>query len=107
MSTLLNSLTVAGETMLLTRTVSGISIHLTTTDASADARAAIRDRPDRSRGAGGDELLDNRWSPRSLCGRTWAATATWPNGGVNILIALVSFVAAAATGVREVSGWDL
>ena len=75
MSTLLNSLTIAGRTMLLTRTNSGISIHLTTTDASADARAAIRDRPDRSRGAGGDELLDNRWSPRSLCGRTWAAMA--------------------------------
>ena len=75
MSTLLNSLTIAGETMLLTRTVSGTSIHLTTTDASADARAAILDRPDGSRGAVPDELLDNRWSPRSLCGRTWAAMA--------------------------------
>jgi len=75
MSTLLNSLTVAGETMLLTRTVSGTSIYLTTTDASGNARAAILDSPDRSRGAVPDELLDKRWSPKSLCGRTWAAMA--------------------------------
>ena len=75
MRTLLNSLTVAGETMLLTRTVSGTSIHLTTTDASGNARAAILDSPDRSPGAVPDELLDKRWSPKSLCGRTWAAMA--------------------------------
>ena len=75
MSTLLNTLTIAGQTMLLTRTNSGTAIHLTTTDASADARAAIRDRPDEPRGAATDELLDRRWSPNSLCGRTWAAVA--------------------------------
>ena len=75
MSTVLNSLTVAGETMLLTQTVSGIAIHLTTSDASGDARAAILDSPDWSRGAVPDELLEKRWSPKLLCGRTWAAMA--------------------------------
>jgi len=74
MSTPLNSLTVAGQTMLLTKTNSGIAIHLTTTDATADARAAIPDRADWTRESVADEL-DRRWSPVSLCGRTWAAMA--------------------------------
>ena len=75
MSAPLNSLTIAGQTMLLTKTPSGIAVHLTTTDATAGARAAIPDCEDWPRKAVTDEMLKKRWSPVSLCGRTWDAVA--------------------------------
>jgi hypothetical protein len=75
MSTPLNSLTVAGQTMLLTKTTSGIAIHLTITDVTDDARAAISDWFESSRNTVTDKMLEERWSSVSLCGRTWAAMA--------------------------------
>jgi hypothetical protein len=75
MGTPLNSLNVAGQPMLLTRTNSGVAIHLTTTDATGDARAAKPDWEDWPREAVTDELVEKSWSPKSLCGRTWAAMA--------------------------------
>ena len=75
MSSRLNSLNVADQLMLLTKTATGTAIHLATEATAADARAATPDWVDRSRQAPADELLDNRWSPVALCGRAWTVMA--------------------------------
>lgn len=75
MSSPLNALNVADQLMLLTRTATGTAIHLTAEATATDARAATPDRVDRSRQEPDDALLDTRWSPVSLCGRSWTVMA--------------------------------
>ncbi len=75
MSSRLNSLNVADQPMLLTRTATGTAIHLAAELAATDARATTPNGVDHSRKEPADELLDNRWSPVALCGRRWTVMA--------------------------------
>ncbi len=75
MSTKLNSLIVAGQTLLLTRTATGTAIHLAAEVTATDARAATPDQANRTRETPADELLDDLWSPVALCGRHWTVMA--------------------------------
>ena len=78
----LNTITIAAHTMLLTQT-GGIAVHLTQpADVRDDARPAIPShwqpsslRPDTDQPAGLAELREPRWAPRTLCGITWTRMA--------------------------------
>jgi hypothetical protein len=69
----LNTITIAAHTILLTQT-GGIAVHLTKpADVSDDARPAIPShwrpsslRPDTEEMAGPAELREPRWAPRTL-----------------------------------------
>jgi hypothetical protein len=78
----LNTITIAAHTILLTQT-GGIAVHLTKpADVSDDARPAIPShwrpsslRPDTEEMAGPAELREPRWAPRTLCGIRWTRMA--------------------------------
>ena len=78
----LNTITIATHTMLLTQT-GGIAVHLTQpADASDDARPAIPSHwrpsslpPDTEEPAELAELREPRWAPRTLCGIRWTRMA--------------------------------
>jgi hypothetical protein len=78
----LNTITIAAHTMLLTQT-GGIAVHLTQpADVSDDALPAIPShwqpsslRPGTEQMAGFAELREPRWAPRTLCGIRWTRMA--------------------------------
>jgi hypothetical protein len=73
----LNTITTAGRTMLLTQT-GGIAIHLTpSANDSDDPQPAIpsRTQPNTPTDDTFTELTDQRWAPRTLCGTRWNTMA--------------------------------
>lgn len=73
----LNTITTAGRTMLLTQT-GGIAIHLTpSANDSDDPQPAIssRTRPSSPTDDTFTDLTDQRWAPRTLCGIRWNTMA--------------------------------
>jgi hypothetical protein len=78
----LNTITIAAHTMLLTQT-GGIAVHLTQpADVRDDARPAIPSHwqpsslpPDTEEPAELAELREPRWAPRTLCGIRWTRMA--------------------------------
>jgi hypothetical protein len=81
----LNTITTAGRTMLLTRT-GGLAIHLTASaNDSDDPQPAVRSHTwpsSQPRDADAStNLTDRRWAPRTLCGTQWNTMAGFSSTG--------------------------